>query len=100
MSNAQPLSAIQRRRLVAFIYASPAITLPQLLAKWQISQELVAELCHCNVRTVRRWLSQGRYHEFPTSSHKWDLALADVILSSFDELPVALKDLLCPGWEQ
>jgi len=26
--------------------------------------------------------------------------LADVILSSFDELPVALKDLLCPGWEQ
>jgi hypothetical protein len=52
------------------------------------------------VRTVRRWLSQGRYHEFPTSNHKWDLALADVILSSFDELPVALKDLLCPGWEQ
>ncbi len=53
MSNAQPLSPIQRRRLVVFIYASSPITLAELLAKWQISQELVAELCHCNVRTVR-----------------------------------------------
>jgi hypothetical protein len=49
MSNAQPLSRIQRRPLVASIYDSPSITLAQ---------------------------------------------------SSFDDLPVALKDLLCPGWEQ
>ena len=95
MSNPQPLSLIQERRLRAFIYAQPALTLIQFLSKWQVSQEFVAELCRCDVRTVKRWRRQGRNYEAP-QHYQWYLALADLILEHFDDLPEALKNLLCP----
>lgn len=102
MTNPQfprPLNSQQLTRIRAFIYADPAIDHQQFEAKWDVSRELIAELCQVDIRTCNSWFSQGRSRQFPQLYHKWYLTLADVILERFDELPNFLQTLLCPSGE-
>jgi hypothetical protein len=99
MSNHQSsrtLSPQQLARLGMFIYAEPFLDHKAFIAKWNVSRELVAQICHVDIRTCNSWFSLGRSHQEPQPYHKWYLSLADIILDQFEELPEYLQNLLCP----
>jgi hypothetical protein len=97
LNNPRSLSPQQLKRLRAYIYAKPTLDHYQFLAKWDISRELIAEVCRFeSSRTVNSWFSQGRTHQSPQEYHLWHLSFADLIVERFDELPEFLQTLLCP----
>jgi len=75
------------------------MTPQQFMEKWGVTQQFIAELCQCDVKTVKRWLAQGRNYPSSLRCHQWELALADLILEDFEGLPNNLKTLLCPNWK-
>jgi hypothetical protein len=97
MNNPRSLSPQQLKRLRAYIYAKPTLDHYQFLAKWDISRELIAEVCRVeSSRTVNTWFSQSRSQQSRKTYHLWYLTFADLILERFDELPDFLQILLCP----
>ncbi|HEY9873929.1 MAG TPA: hypothetical protein V6D12_10860 [Candidatus Obscuribacterales bacterium] len=100
MQQPKTLSAQQWQRILDFIYSEIVMTPQQFMEKWGVTQEFIAELCRCDVKTVNRWLAQGQNYSPPLRCHQWELALADLILKDFEGLPDNLKTLLCPNWER
>lgn len=90
------LTSQQLQRLRAYIYAEPILNHQAFLAKWDISRELTAQICRCDLRTINIWFAQGRIHRSPQEYHLWHLSFADIILERFDELPDFLQVMLCP----
>ena len=95
MNNPRFLSPQQLKRLRAYIYAEPTLEHYQFTAKWDISRELIAEVCRVDIRTINTWFAKG-LHQSPQEYHLWHLSFADLILERFDELPDFLQALLCP----
>ena len=96
MSNPQSLTPQQLKLITAFIYAVPILDHQEFTAKWDVSRELVAEICHVDIRTCNSWFSQGRSHQDPQLYHKWYLTIADLILEQYEYLPEFVGILLCP----
>jgi len=99
MQQPKTLSAQQWQRILDFIYSEIIMTPQQFMEKWGVTQEFIAELCRCDVKTVNRWLAQGRNYSPNLRCHQWELALADLIFGDFEGLPDNLKTLLCPNWK-
>ena len=65
--------------------------------KWDLDRELIAQVCHVNIRTVNAWLSQGaRTPITPEISFVVLKFSRIIILERFDELPDFLQILLSP----
>jgi hypothetical protein len=96
MHRPSSFSEQQRQQIRSFIYSEVRMTPQQFIYKWDVTQEFIAELCNCDVRTVHRWLASGRNYSPPLRCHQWELAFADLILSDFEGLPDKLKSLFCP----
>jgi len=92
-------SSKQRERIFSFIHAPIQINPQQFKNKWDVNSEFIAELCNCDVRTVNRWLASDRNYTPALRCHQWELALADLILEKFEDLPAYLQQLLCPDIE-
>jgi len=87
MSNPKPLTPQQLARLRAFIFADPLMTHQEFAAKWDVSRELIAEICHVDIRTCNSWFSRGSSHQDPQLYHKWYLTIADLILDQYESIP-------------
>ncbi|MBD2526806.1 helix-turn-helix domain-containing protein [Nostoc sp. FACHB-133] len=96
MSNPKSLTPQQLARLRAFISSEPLMTHQEFTSKWDVSRELVAEICHVDIRTCNCWFSQGFSHQDPQLYHKWYLTIADLILDQYEYLPEFVGILLCP----
>jgi hypothetical protein len=96
MNNPRSINPQQLKRLRAYIYAKPTLDHYQFTAKWDISRQLIAEVCGLQSRTVNSWFSQSESHQSPKTYHLWYLTFADLIVERFDELPEFLQTLLCP----
>ncbi|MBD2527371.1 helix-turn-helix domain-containing protein [Nostoc sp. FACHB-133] len=96
MSNPKPLTPQQLARLRAFISAEPLMNHQEFTSKWDVNRELVAEICHVDIRTCNCWFSQGFSHQDPQLYHKWYLTIADLILDQYEYIPEFLQILLCP----
>ena len=96
MSNPKPLTPQQLARLRAFISAEPLMTHQQFTSKWDLNRELVAEICHVDIRTCNSWFSLGRSHQEPQPYHKWYLTIADLILDQYESIPEFVAILLSP----
>ncbi|MCC5610572.1 helix-turn-helix domain-containing protein [Nostoc sp. CHAB 5834] len=90
------LTSQQLQRLRAYIYVDPPLDHYQFLSKWDISRELTAQICRCDLRTINAWFAHGRIHRSPQEYYLWHLSFADIILERFDELPDFLQLLLSP----
>ncbi|OKH53938.1 hypothetical protein NIES2101_09350 [Calothrix sp. HK-06] len=66
-------------------------------AKWDVTRAQMAALCNCSVANVKRWFEQGENFSPPTKYHMRYLALADIFLESFDEIPEQLQQRICPS---
>jgi hypothetical protein len=96
MSNPKSLTPQQLARLRAFIYAVPILDHQEFVAKWDVSRELIAQICHVDIRTCNSWFSSGRTHQEPQLYHKWYLTMADIILDQHEDLSEFVRTLLRP----
>ncbi|MHC5722563.1 MAG: hypothetical protein ACYT04_24260 [Nostoc sp.] len=91
----RPLTPQQLARLRAFIYADPLMTHQEFVAKWCVKRELVAEICHVDIRTCNSWFGRGCTHQEPQLYHLWYLTMADIILD-YEDLAESLQTVLSP----
>ncbi|MBN3945377.1 MAG: helix-turn-helix domain-containing protein [Nostoc sp. NMS7] len=96
MSNPKPLTPQQLARLRAFIYAVPILDHQEFVAKWDVSRELISQICHVDIRTCNSWFSLGGSHQEPQLYHLWYLTMADIILDEYEYLPESLQTVLSP----
>lgn len=96
MSNPRPLSERQQRLLILFAHCELSMTPMEFWSKWDVTQEQIAEICHCDVSLVSRWFSPQPNTPQPMTHHLWYLALADRFLEFYEQLPQELRRQLCP----
>lgn len=48
--------------------------------KWDITLAEMAEICRCDLRTVKRWFSKGVTYTAPNPQHEALLGMADAYL--------------------
>jgi predicted transcriptional regulator len=96
LSNMNPRPVTQREQdLIRFyIHCQLGITPKEFYAKWQVSQETLAQICSRSLSTVQRWLSEGSNYRRPTPSDMRHLALLDFLLENFEEIPQELRKKL------
>ena len=71
------------------------MTPKKFYAKWDVNQEVLAQICSRSLSTVRRWFSKGRHYRRPMPSDLRHLALMDFLLDHFEEIPSELLKQLC-----
>lgn len=67
----------------------------QFEAKWDVDRSQIAALCHCSLGNVKRWFKTGSDYSPPTRYHRRYLALSDVFLEHFENLPPEIQQLIC-----
>lgn len=96
MSKPRPLGERELRLIEQFTNCQLKMTPRQFYSKWDVSYEIIAQLCKCDAVTVSRWFRRGRNYRPPQPYHKWYLALADLVLESYEDIPEKLLNRLCP----
>ena len=92
----QPLTQRERELIERYSSCQLGMTPQQFYAKWQVNQAAIAAICSRSTSTVRRWFVKGRHYRRPTSVDLRHLALMDFLLEHFEEIPVELRNVLCP----
>ncbi len=72
------------------------MTPQQFLSKWGLSYEEIFLICDRAVSTVSFWFSRRVNHRRPIRDDMRHLALVDFLLEHFEEIPLEIKNLLCP----
>ncbi|MBW4547431.1 MAG: helix-turn-helix domain-containing protein [Symplocastrum torsivum CPER-KK1] len=97
MRNPHPLGERELRLIELFANHQPEMTPRQFYSKWAVTYAQMAQLCRCDIVTVNRWFRRGRNYQPPRHYHKCYLALADIFLESYEDIPDTLLLRLCPG---
>jgi hypothetical protein len=95
MKNPRPLGERELRLIEQFSNCRLGMSPRQFHSKWDVSYAIMAQLCKCDAVTVSRWFRQGRNYQAPKPYHKWYLALADIVLESYEDIPEKLLNHLC-----
>jgi hypothetical protein len=96
MTNPSPLSERQQQLLLLFSNCQLRMSPMEFWSRWDVTQEQIAQICHCDVSLVSRWFSPRPGTPQPMPYHLWYLALADRFLEFYEQLPPELKRQLCP----
>jgi hypothetical protein len=67
-----------------------AMTPREFEAKWDVTRTQMAAICNCSTGSVKRWFKHGQDYTAPNQYHLRYLAIADLILEYFDEIPPEL----------
>jgi hypothetical protein len=97
MSNPRPLGERELRLIELFCNCRLEMTPRQFYEKWGVTYAQIAQLCRCDITTVNRWFQRGHHYQPPRHYHKWYLALADVFLECYEDIPETLLNRLCLG---
>jgi len=97
MSNRRSFGEYEQQLLERFAYRRPLELTPQeLTKKWSgINHNHIAALCQTDVSRVNRWLSRGRSCQKPSRYYLQTLALFDIFLEFYEELPESLISRYC-----
>lgn len=97
----KPRDLTNRERNLIAIYSQCELGMTPALfyAKWGVSYEEIAVICSRSDSTVRGWFKRGKNRRFPTAADLRHLALMDVLLEHFEEIPAELWRLVCRGFE-
>ncbi len=90
------LTSREQQLIDQYSYCQLGMTPQAFYAKWPVSQEEMAAICDRSISTVRRWFKRGRSYRRPNAIDLRHLAMMDLFLSHFDEIPKELRDALCP----
>jgi len=73
-----------------------AMTPREFEAKWDVTRAQMATLCSCSLGHVKRWFKKDKDYIAPSQYHLRYLALADIFLENFDEIPpLLLRSIDC-----
>jgi hypothetical protein len=95
MNSPRPIGSREKRLLELFVNCRLEMTPQQFYSKWAVSYAQMAQLCRCDTVTVSRWFRRGCNYRPPRHYHKWYLALADIFLESYEDIPNSLILRLC-----
>jgi hypothetical protein len=97
MRNPRPIGERELRLIVRFANCRLEMTPRQFYEKWDVTYEQMSQLCRCDITTVNQWFRRGRHYQPPRHYHKWYLALADILLECYEDIPETLLHRLCLG---
>ncbi len=93
MTNRRFFGEREQQLFERFAYCQLALTPQQLIERWPgITRNQIAEVCQTDVSRVNRWLSRGRSHESPSPYYLLLLAVFDIFLEFYSQLPESLLD--------
>lgn len=95
MTHPRPLGERELRLIELFANCRLEMTPRQFSSKWGVTYTTMAQLCHCDITTVTRWFGRGRHYQAPKHYHKWYLALADLFLEFYEDIPQTFLNRLC-----
>ncbi|GAB1540959.1 hypothetical protein NUACC21_36280 [Scytonema sp. NUACC21] len=91
----RPLTQQEQELIQFYISCQLEMTPTQFYSKWQVSYELLAQICSRSLSTVKGWFSPGRNYRRPMPSDLRHLALLDFLLEHFDDIPPEVLIKLC-----
>ncbi|MBN3878477.1 MULTISPECIES: helix-turn-helix domain-containing protein [unclassified Nostoc] len=95
MTNPRPLQEREQNLIDFYSHCQLGMTPNQFYTKWDVNHEAIARICSRSLSTVRRWFSKGRNYRSPMPSDLRHLALMDLLLEGFEEIPEGLLNKLC-----
>ncbi|MEJ6479951.1 helix-turn-helix domain-containing protein [Nostoc punctiforme UO1] len=95
MTNPRPLQEREQNLIDLYSHCQLGMTPNKFYAKWDVNHEAIARICSRSLSTVRRWFSKGRNYRRPMPSDLRHLALMDLLLEGFEEIPEGLLNKLC-----
>ena len=96
MTNRRFFGEREQQLFERFAYCQLTLTPQQLIERWPgITRNQIADVCQTDVSRVNRWLSRGRSHESPSPYYLLLLAVFDIFLEFYSQLPESLLDRYC-----
>jgi len=95
MKNPSPLQVREQKLIELYSHCQLTMTPRQFYAKWDVSQEEIAQICSRSLSAVQHWFAKGRSYRRPMPSDLRHLALMDFILEHFEEIPEEISQKLC-----
>ena len=95
MSKPHPLRHREKKLLRHYAHCQLAMTPQVFYAKWGVTHEQMAEICHRSLSTVRGWFRLGESYRSPQASDLRHLAMMDFLWEQFEEIPDELRQKLC-----
>ncbi|MEH2445872.1 MAG: helix-turn-helix domain-containing protein [Nostoc sp.] len=95
MANPRPLQEREQNLIDLYSHCQLGMTPKNFYAKWDVNHEAIARICSRSLSTVRRWFSKGRNYRRPMLSDLRHLALMDLLLEGFEEIPEELLKKVC-----
>jgi hypothetical protein len=93
--NPRPLSQQEQDLIQFYSCCQLGMTPEQFYSKWQVSYEMLAQICSRSLSTVQGWFAKGRHYRRPTPTDLRHLALMDFLLENFQDIPPELLIKLC-----
>ena len=91
----RPLTEREQTLIDLYGYCQLGMTPQQFYAKWQVNHEAIALICDRSISTVRCWFRRGKTYRHPIPSDLRHLALMDLLLQHWEDIPEELKNRLC-----
>jgi hypothetical protein len=98
-NNPKPRKILTERQLELielYGYCQLGMTPKNFRDKWSFTNEQIAFICERATPTVGSWFCRGRSYRRPKKADLRHLALMDFLLEHYEDIPVKLRDLLCP----
>ncbi|MFN6538320.1 MAG: hypothetical protein RM021_018495 [Nostoc sp. EkiNYC01] len=91
-------------RRSSFVPKHPIVELEEFLSCWEVNHTELAQICECNISTVRKWFLDKDNADYcpPTQSHKQLLAQAHYLwrTQARKEREERLKQMYCQKQEK
>lgn len=96
MVNNRPLSERELELIDLYGYCSLGMSPQKFLTKWSLTYEQIAFICDRSTTTVSLWFARGDKYRRPAKDDLRHLAIMDFMLEHSDDIPLELRNLLCP----
>ncbi len=87
MSNPRQITTRERHLILLYSNWEFAMNPTDFYAKWGVSYEQIALICSRSDSTVRGWFRNGKNQRYPTRNDSLNLALMNLLLEHFEEIP-------------
>ncbi|WP_199249798.1 helix-turn-helix domain-containing protein [[Phormidium] sp. ETS-05] len=88
----RPIGTRERQIIQLYSECQLTMTPEQFYQKWDVSYEIMADICWRSPSTVAGWFRRGGSHRHPTANDMRHLALMDLLLECYEDIP--------PFWRQ
>jgi hypothetical protein len=96
MTNNRPLTERELKLIELYGYCSLGMSPQKFLTKWSLTYEQIAFICDRSTKTVSLWFARGDKYRRPAKDDLRHLAIMNFLLEHYEDIPLELRNLLCP----